>query len=211
MGRTNADPNFGSRPFAAGALTGIRAWQVQGTVNKPLEGLFHHQEWGPGVNVSFCDNKPALKNACWKDHEEDPRAHVDDCYFDNRCGGVEMKCGCGFWAYTNGRNDYYRGMIGQGGIAHVSGIIQGFGKCVVGPKGFRAEKAIIKCLILPARMHTRMVSDQTMETVLQRQLRRSMDLLYPGIPIFSDEEIAMAEYPLTLTEEEEQPDEQGMG
>lgn len=60
------------------------------------------------------------------------------------------ECDCGFWAYTNG--DHFLSVPGPA----VLGIIEGWGRMVVGPYGFRAEKARIVALCFP-------------ETVMQQQ------------------------------------------
>lgn len=46
-------------------------------------------------------------------------------------------CGCGFWAYHDG-SSYPAGPV--------SGVIEGYGRVTIGPRGFRAEKARIVAL-----------------------------------------------------------------
>jgi hypothetical protein len=194
------DPDFSRRPFAAGSLFGCRSWEMDNP-RSLLRGLFYPQEWKAGVNQAICRKKPHLKVACWRNHEDDPKNHVDECWAATTCDGIDIRCSCGFWAYTNGRNDYYEGLIGQGGMAHVTGIVEAFGKCVVGPKGFRAGKAVIRALVLPAKIHPRQTPTPEQQSHVQRIVRESMARFYPGVPVFSTLAQAMAEYPLTATDE----------
>lgn len=56
---------------------------------------------------------------------------------------IKADCDCGFWAYTNG--DHY---LSVGGPAAL-GVVEAWGRVVVGPDGFRAEKARIVGLCFP--------------------------------------------------------------
>lgn len=54
-----------------------------------------------------------------------------------------VNCGCGFYAYFDGgANPYHRDEC-------VEGLVEGYGVCSVGERGFRAEKARLVALVLP--------------------------------------------------------------
>ena len=115
---------FARRPFAAGSIYGVRAFKP----NK-FTGALHavHAEyiWKPGENQSFC-----LNSMPW----------MSQAYHTPRLG-----CTCGFYAYYNGKNDYHSPP------ATISGVIEGYGDCVVGDYGFQAGKAKIVGLVFPKR------------------------------------------------------------
>ncbi|HEU5032720.1 MAG TPA: hypothetical protein VFV01_47910 [Spirillospora sp.] len=56
-------------------------------------------------------------------------------------------CGCGFWAYSEARSRW------STGASHLVayGIVQGWGRMVVGPRGFRSEYARVVALALDDR------------------------------------------------------------
>jgi hypothetical protein len=51
-------------------------------------------------------------------------------------------CGCGFYGYYDGSNDYHK-------PERVSGIVEGYGEVVIGTRGFRATKARLIALTIP--------------------------------------------------------------
>lgn len=62
------------------------------------------------------------------------------------CGGVDPDCACGFYAY------HQDGIAGYGftGAGHrIAGVIEGYGRVVLGTQGFRASKARILALVKP--------------------------------------------------------------
>jgi hypothetical protein len=107
------DSEFSERPLIAGnPLVGLRAFRVNEHAH--LTGVFHEQIWTPGENLA-------------------------DCYL-NWHQGIALKCTCGFYAYTNGKNSY-------AAIGTVAGIIEGYGRMVIGTDGFRCEKARLVALV----------------------------------------------------------------
>lgn len=58
---------------------------------------------------------------------------------------VSLACTCGFYAYFDGSNEYAE----DAGTLGITGIVEGYGKAVVGDRGFRAEKARIVALVAP--------------------------------------------------------------
>lgn len=66
---------------------------------------------------------------------------------DMRCKGVAPDCACGFYGYQEGSNDYYR-PTDSGANGTIGGVIRGYGKVLLGTRGFRAEKAEILALYI---------------------------------------------------------------
>ncbi len=136
-------PGFSGRdlPLAAGSVTAVRLWHVDMTsaealVNGtavPVPGLLtgvFGGVWQPGENVAACGGGQGPP-PCDRDLVPGPG------------------CGCGFWAYWAlryaWRCDYYwRG--------EVIGVIQGYGRTMIGTRGCRCGKARILGLhVRPAR------------------------------------------------------------
>jgi hypothetical protein len=146
---------FESRELVASWFTGFRSWQVADPENPVLESVSHSFAWRDGVNESSCDtNRRRLTcrieaGVPFRDRTHD---HGMRCYERDDCDGVRLDCGCGFWAYAT-TTQWYGG--GQGprspgrdrGV--VLGMIHGFGRMVIGTKGFRAERAVIAGLVMP--------------------------------------------------------------
>jgi hypothetical protein len=90
-----------------------------------IDGIYHllspqqHFAWTPGENVATCPK--------WDRHDV-----------------AAMNCTCGFYAYFNGKNTYFRY-----NPFDVAAVIEGYGNVTVGTEGFRAEKARIKAMFTP--------------------------------------------------------------
>lgn len=134
--------------LAIGDVRGTRAWRLlaDGWGTQRLTGINHPQFWYPtgvGENRAECR-----------------RGNGD------RCTGVEPRCSCGFYAYLRGINDYlaeYERGYGSPPMATtatyasatygtdlIGGAIRGWGKTVVGTRGFRTERAEILALYVPS-------------------------------------------------------------
>lgn len=70
------------------------------------------------------------------------------------CSGIEPDCGCGFYGYQEGSNDYYSPGMGSTSKGAIGGVFRGYGKVVLGTRGFRAEKAEILALYVDSEMLT---------------------------------------------------------
>lgn len=113
---------FDGYELMLGATRGIRQFTI--TYDGFLTGVIHHTPYRPGESVA----------ACWRNavfHEEIyKKPHT------------MATCACGFYAYYSEENRMYADF-------GVTGIIEGYGKTVVGTKGFRSEKARVVALVLP--------------------------------------------------------------
>ena len=109
----------GEPDFAIGSVTGVRWWNLTGT---ELTGV--HGSWAMGENVAYCAKG----------------GRPDDAHMV-----PEEDCACGFWAYWT---------TAASGNPHnfqlpVLGVIEGYGKTLIGEKGFRCAKARIVALHIP--------------------------------------------------------------
>jgi hypothetical protein len=116
---------------------------------------------------------------------------------------MNIDCACGFWAYTNGSNDYYNGSSFCYGDGLVAGIVKGYGRCVVGPRGFRAEKCELVALILPAKFKHGVFSQPDID--YQDKTEQDIRKMYSWVPFFATEEAALQQFPLTASDVKEEP------
>jgi hypothetical protein len=98
-----------------------------------LRGIYKREyRWGAGINDAVCLLPPqAFQMRPDGTVKVEPHAVVHPA------------CDCGFWAYTNG--EHYLS-VGQPACL---GIIEGWGRMVIGPDGFRAQHARIVALCFP--------------------------------------------------------------
>ncbi len=167
-------PGFSGIDFAVGLVRGVRTWRVAvGVENEGLlEGMFYRQAWLPGVNEAIClTARPPGKVMRSPDGtpvhgKEIGKGHM-----------FESGEKCGFYGYYDGSNDYYTGDARFQNL--VTGVVEGFGEVVVGPRGFRCSKArIVALMINPAIPEHDLVMDR-----------------YPGIPVFHDFDMMRRAFP----------------
>jgi hypothetical protein len=124
---------------------GWRAWELQHDRDlvapslpeqHRMNSLVMKYEWQPGLNRSQCliaqselDRRTARGLAA--------------------CAFPTKRCACGFYAYYD-IDTWSNHPAWAGRFQRIEGVIEGYGHCVVGSKGFRAENAIISGLLIPA-------------------------------------------------------------
>lgn len=134
-----------SMPPARDFVGGKTPQKQRGT----LRGVYQAgYRWGPGVNQATCLRDPLYSMTYSMTTVGVPPKHEQP---------IE-ECMCGFWAYTNGVHS-----LTVSGPA-VFGIIEGWGRMVIGPHGFRAEKARIVALCFP-KMSDSLIEDDAAASV----------------------------------------------
>lgn len=179
--------------FAVGDVRGTRAWVADR--DGQLYGVTHAQAWTPGENHAKCLRvRPTASWTCACGCGQRVAAN-DGRMVSDPCAGMEPSCGCGFYAYLHGHNDY---LIEYSGPPNsmVGGVIRGWGKTVVGPRGFRTEKAEILALYVPSDGYL------YFGTRLGRNGQRLLGTLEAnyGVPAFSDWRELLDQYPPTEPE-----------
>lgn len=131
--------DFGTRPFVAGTLTGLRAFRVTPTGH--LTGIFvADYELTPDVNLASCHSSRRWAFRIFNSYVPTTEDHEL----------LSLKCRCGFYAYFDGGNDFLAEGLGAGDSdPRVAAIVEGYGKVVVGERGFRAEKLRLVALVRP--------------------------------------------------------------
>ncbi|HEV2370566.1 MAG TPA: hypothetical protein VGS19_00225 [Streptosporangiaceae bacterium] len=168
-------------PLAAGSVTGVRLWHldvtsveamVNGTpvlVDGLLVGVFGGV-WRPGENVAECGGGSQGSPPCDRDIVPAPA------------------CGCGFWAYWAlryaWRCDYYW-------HGDVIGVIQGYGRTMIGTRGCRCGKArIVGLHVRPAR------PDSPLWGLRHQDVLEVLGRCY-GVPCYPSLADMLAAHPLT--------------
>jgi hypothetical protein len=105
----------------------------------------------------------------------------------------DENCTCGFYAYSSREND------GHTGAQNVGGIIKGYGRTLIGPKGFRCEKAEIVALIDPTRGGERNSAER-------RNRLKLLQHVYPDVTILPSWQAALAAYPVEESTADVLPD-----
>lgn len=165
--------------FAIGTVRGFRRWKVDvtGTL-KPI--TYFSGAWGPGENQSECscqpkgDQLPKIEDEKWPDRNARIETWRDSATFEDMS--------CGFYAYFDGKDSNGHGSTDP----NISGVIEGYGEVLIGTKGFRAKKARILALAVPA-----FEGIWRLDEFVTRQIRAN----YPNIPLFESELAMRAEFP----------------
>jgi hypothetical protein len=140
--------HFAGIDFAVGLVRGVRSWDV--TDDGMLLGVVYHQLWTPDVNQALCRRRepiaqgyplgaagmlivPAKPPIPPEEYVPPVPRHMFDCQ-------------CGFYAYYDGSNDYYRGDYAV--HRRVTGVVEGWGEVAVGTRGFRCTKARVVAIYL---------------------------------------------------------------
>lgn len=109
------NPQHRVRRGLLGGILGRASYDAWDESVLTLRGMYDY--WEPGVNTASCNAYGARDSA-----PDDHRAPMEDC-------------SCGFWAYWNVNSAPVQG------DRLVMGVVEGYGKTLIGDKGFRCEKA----------------------------------------------------------------------
>ncbi len=123
-------PGFDGRELdlAIGSVAGVRWWNLRmpdGPDGQPdliLEGVHSSQSWQPGENTARCINLYY------------PHAAPHEVPWE--------QCACGFWAYWEVPDEPNPHNFG----IPVLGVIEGYGRTLIGDRGFRCARARITAL-----------------------------------------------------------------
>lgn len=132
-------------------LHGIRQFKVSG--EGVLYGIAYTLPWQPGENIAECGHNPAVRSKQWGARPPSPFAALGGRLGVTPGFGYDRPhrlrdCSHGFYSLLD--VGYFDGGVGAGGgRGYVAGLIEGYGEAIVGPDGFRCEKAKIVALVLP--------------------------------------------------------------
>lgn len=155
----NHSDEFGRFDLAIGTVRGLRSFGISDDGH--LTGVTHRDPWVAGENHATCHRRWVGTCQCGSTSGTSTIStgsghvfyvnlgageHANGCNGDSPCAPDDLMptadCACGFYAYYEGSNDYAR-------PEHVSGVVEGYGRTVVGSRGFRTQKARILALYWP--------------------------------------------------------------
>lgn len=141
---------------------GFRAFRYD--LNDRLGSLVYDYEWQPGVNRAVCARDTLF--------EKDPKP----CPFPSKA------CSHGFYAYYG--EDYFQPHWAKK-VCILNGVIDGFGRCVIGDKGYRSEYATLVAFCKPFRVDTAYCEAMDMEPeLIEQHVCRQLEQRFPQVPIF---------------------------
>lgn len=192
--------------FAVGSLFGVRCWEIvpgahQGVLL--LKGQ-HGGVWTDGENVAVCPaghEKPPYKRpvrgapgctcaALTADRAEDAIA-ARRGYHAWGCDTKE--CDCGFWGYWT-----VEAAPNFNPARCVLGVIEGYGRVVRGPKGFRCAKARIVAVHLAMRVLDDRGYDHPDSAMVLSAAEMALAESYPSVPAYATVPGMLAMHPPTL-------------
>lgn len=151
--------------FSVGSVFGTRSFDVDGLGR--LRGVAYRTVWTPGENRAQCLARGGLAAYMFGGGTPQPA----------EIGEHSMTvCGHGFYGYFEGSNDYYE-------VGRVMGVVEAYGEAVIGSRGFRASKARIVALHIPAEVRP--------------GARALIVRNYAGVPVFDSFEAMVGEFPPT--------------
>lgn len=160
--------------FAAGEVYGLRSWRVDSKGRLRARNIDNVAPWTPGVNLADCSQIATVRAldpsgserqlvgmfyapgfdgfyATWSDGATEKIE-----FLTSRPGDLSLhappndECGCGFYAYFTPEH-----WENPEHIRLVHGVIKGYGRTLLGSKGFRSEKAEIAALLIPPGLDRR--------------------------------------------------------
>ncbi len=111
-------------------------------------------------------------------------------------------CSCGFYAYHSSAQTYQFASDTDARGILVEGVVRAWGRCVVGPLGFRAEWAQIVALVVPAARVfpqlwlIRNELDPSGVGAVEA-VTSSIEQRYPNVPIYASVSALLDDHPLT--------------
>lgn len=157
-----------------GHILGIRGFKLD-TMGR-LTGYAYPVVWTPGENVSVCRRKKVI---CSNNSYSNYHDHTSRCYTIDPCDGKIEDCVHGFWAYF----DDFDTQAEKIAKTSYSAVIRGYGRTVIGDKGFRSEKAEILAVSIPFTY----VDSPTPRAMVRRN--------YPDIKVFDTKSEMLQSYP----------------
>lgn len=186
--------------WVVAANNGFRIWKVIDPDTGTLQSTNQSYNWTPGVNASRCMASPRWldRDACKEALHPDTWAHTPACPRHPECEYPTKDCSCGFYAYF--APEWWSGGYTQQHPV-VCGIVEGFGRCVIGDKGFRASRVLVVAFALPVRFGVNAWgyggSSVDASPEFQERVRAGLLARFPTVPVFDSPEAMLERIPLT--------------
>lgn len=165
--------DFSGFDLAIGSVYAVRWFSVDDLGR--LRGLHHRAIWKPGENVAECrkdedtgwaglrfsftsiwSSTTNTTTTTTKPVEDEPLSeHAVKARVELKHEVPEPTCSCGFYAYAQGCDDSGYAQVSDA----VCGIVECYGRTIIGAKGLRAEKARIVALATDSEKVRRLYPD----------------------------------------------------
>lgn len=139
-----------------------------------------------------------LEIQTWRDVLFGSKSHkevleeVPDLPVKQGCGGASPDCECGFYAYYE-RQGFTPGLDSR--KVGAVGLIEGYGKTTIGPKGFRSMNGKILAICLGEVGNSELFSTFIRPTVARSINKEQVQRNYPTVRFFDSIDDMYAEFP----------------
>lgn len=186
--------------FAIGSLFGIRCWEIAEHRDSLVFRGQYGGVWGDGENVAVCpaghDSPP------WKSPPRGaPGCSCTEAPISWATGQgqhhwdcpLQARCGCGFWGYwtLDAAPQFNPSRC-------VVGVIEGYGRVLRGPKGFRCAKARIVGIHLAMQILDERGAEHANSALILTRFEMALAETYPSVPAYATREGLFAMHPPTL-------------
>jgi hypothetical protein len=145
--------------------------------------LVQHYVWTEGLNRARCllsESEKASRKL----------RNLPACEYPTK------RCACGFYAYYE-VDQWSQHPASAGKFQRIHGVIEGFGRCVIGSKGFRAESAVIVGLLIPEPIDiSRHWAGERSSNEAREDIVDILRAKFPSVPLFDTREALLANTPL---------------
>lgn len=179
---------FGNFEFTLGSVRGLRSWHAD---FGGLRSVSRSYVWQPGENVAHC-LRMQLCDCPTCRAERDAVQAVSPHRIDT--------CDCGFYAYFAPQIDVGTETYTRPSGVYSTGVIEAYGRTIIGTKGFRAERA----RVLAVAINGQPSPDSSSWQAIAYEHRRTNTALAChrlGVPLFETVEQLLAEFPTSSAEE----------
>lgn len=182
---------FNDRGFALGMVRGLRSFMV--APDGRVTGCMFRQAWTPGENRAVCHRgyvNPWDERfvGVMRPETFEGRPDPNDREHEFR------ECSCGWWAYWGERNTY----AGEGRVA---GVIEGYGRTIVGSRGFRSARARIAALTIPEGVSPFSLAVSFLslfdapKAPSFSEIGALVSAQYPGVPVYRSVDAMVVDFP----------------
>lgn len=168
LGRNEQFQKGDAWEFMAGTIRGLRAFRLDG--NGFLTGVSWQAPWHVGENLAQCfRNQPSSVTQPQPPHD------------------LNDECPCGFYSYfaEQHANSW------DGKFNTVVGVVEGYGRCIIGANGMRTSKARILALAYRTTLLAPPAAEARVRAVSAAMFR------YRDIPSYTNEADMLADWPVS--------------
>lgn len=180
---------FGDFEFAVGTVRGLRSWHAE---EAGLRSVSRKYIWRPGENTAHCYRVELCDCADCR-AERDAMLAVSPHRMET--------CDCGFYAYFAPQIEVGSETYTRPTGSYTIGVIEAYGRTIVGTKGFRAQRARILALALNGTEPDASLSTWAAIAHERRLQHTGLAAHRLGVPLFTSVEELLAEFPTSSADD----------